>query len=253
MSIGQVNALVAWLQRGGHLVLGVEQLADVNGTPWLKDLLPCELTSHTVTLNSHDALTAWAKRASTATVSAPIPKHNPNLPPGNRFNTKYPALQATPSDYVPGQTWNDDADFDSAPLQAATGTLRDGTYLIGDATTPFAIEGLRGRGKNPVLMFDPEREPIVSWKNRAWLWAGIAGIPGSAFKSPYATIRASRLSSDGVFGSMIDTKQVRKLPLGWLLVLLAAYLAIIGPVDQYWLKKINRQMLTWVTFPCYVS
>jgi hypothetical protein len=51
---------------------------------------------------------------------------------------------------------------------------------------------------------------------------------------------------------MIDTKQVRKLPLGWLLVLLVAYLLVIGPLDQYWLKKINRQMLTWITFPCYV-
>jgi len=36
---------------------------------------------------------------------------------------------------------------------------------------------------------------------------------------------------------MIDSKQVRKLPLSWLLVLLAAYLAVIGPLDQYWLKE----------------
>ena len=62
----------------------------------------------------------------------------------------------------------------------------------------------------------------------------------------------ARLSSDGIFGSMIDSKQVRKLPLAWLLALLAAYLAVIGPLDQYWLKKINRQMLTWMTFPLYV-
>jgi hypothetical protein len=31
-----------------------------------------------------------------------------------------------------------------------------------------------------------------------------------------------------------------------------AYLVVIGPLDQYWLKKINRQMWTWITFPCYV-
>ena len=43
LTIGQVNALVEWLQHGGHLVLGVEQLADVNGTPWLQALLPCDL------------------------------------------------------------------------------------------------------------------------------------------------------------------------------------------------------------------
>jgi hypothetical protein len=37
-----------------------------------------------------------------------------------------------------------------------------------------------------------------------------------------------------------------------LLLLLAVYLVVIGPLDQYWLKKINRQMLTWLTFPAYV-
>ena len=58
---------------------------------------------------------------------------------------------------------------------------------------------------------------------------------------------------DGVFGGMIDSQQVRKLPVGWLLLLLIAYLVVIGPLDQYWLKKINRQMLTWITFPAYVA
>jgi hypothetical protein len=57
---------------------------------------------------------------------------------------------------------------------------------------------------------------------------------------------------DGVFGAMVDTRQIRKLPIGWLLLLLLAYLIVIGPLDQYWLKKINRQMLTWITFPSYV-
>lgn len=251
LSIGQVNALMAWLQDGGHLVLGVEQLTDVNATPWLRDLAPCELTS-TGTLNSHDALAAWAKSAASTPVAAPAPRRAPYLQPGFGLRPNVPSLQAKPPAYVPGQAWADDVEFDTAPLQTATGSLRDGTYLIGDATAPLAIEGLRGRGKITVLTFDPEREPFVSWKNRGWFWAGLAGIPASAFQAPYATIRASRLSSDGIFGAMIDTKQVRKLPLGWLLALLAAYLAVIGPLDQYWLKKINRQMLTWVTFPCYV-
>ena len=45
----QVNALYRWLYAGGHLIVGVEQLTDINSTPWLKPLLPCELTDiHTV-------------------------------------------------------------------------------------------------------------------------------------------------------------------------------------------------------------
>jgi len=60
-------------------------------------------------------------------------------------------------------------------------------------------------------------------------------------------------SVDGVFGAMIDSLQVRKLPVQWLLLLLVVYLLVIGPLDQYWLKRINKQMLTWVTFPAYVA
>ena len=48
---------------------------------------------------------------------------------------------------------------------------------------------------------------------------------------------------------MIDSKQVRKLPVEWLLLLLIVYLVVIGPLDQYWLKRIKRPMLTWITFP----
>src|SRR5690349_16207659 len=59
-------------------------------------------------------------------------------------------------------------------------------------------------------------------------------------------------SSDGIFGAMIDTRQVHKLPVSWLLLLLLVYLAVIGPFDQYWLKRIGKPMLTWITFPCYV-
>ena len=86
-------------------------------------------------------------------------------------------------------------------------------------------------------------------KIAGWFWAKLAEIPLARLTSGANPVNMARQSSDGIFGSMIDSKQVRKLPLAWLLALLAAYLAVIGPLDQYWLKKINRQMLTWITFP----
>jgi hypothetical protein len=42
------------------------------------------------------------------------------------------------------------------------------------------------------------------------------------------------------------------LPVEWLLLLLIVYLLVIGPLDQYWLKRIRKPMLTWITFPSYV-
>ena len=133
------------------------------------------------------------------------------------------------------------------------GTMRDGVALIGDDAAPLAVTAGRGRGRITVLTFSPEREPFISWQNRGWFWAKLAEVPLARLTSPDNPGLIARQSSDGIFGSMIDSKQVRKLPLPWLLALLAAYLAVIGPLDQYWLKKINRQMLTWVTFPLYVA
>ena len=143
LSVGQVNALMAWLQCGGHLVLGIEQLTDVNATPWLRELLPCTLSS-IVTVNDHDSLESWIRFAA--------------------------------SDTLPG-----DAQFDSAPMLVAAGSLRDGTPLIGDSAAPLAVDGYRGRGRITVLTFSPEREPFMSWKNRAWFWSKLAGVPPAAY------------------------------------------------------------------------
>ena len=259
LSIGQVNALVAWLQNGGHLVVGVEQISDVNGTPWLRELLPCDLTS-TVNLAEHDALQEWLmSRANTP--PAPIrhrkKKGMPVAPlrPGSgppAGSPRAPAVPAGATIINPAAPLNEDTDFETSPLEVVTGKPHDGTILIGDSSAPLAFEGRRGRGRITALCFSPEREPFLSWKNRPWFWARLAGIPSETFQSPDAFRQVSHMSSDGLFGAMIDSRQIRKLPLGWLLALLAAYLIVIGPLDQYWLKKINRQMLTWVTFPCYV-
>lgn len=112
--------------------------------------------------------------------------------------------------------------------------------------------GSRGRGLVTVLAFNPERDPLKSWKNRPHFWARLAGVPSEALRKDSQNIWGGR-SLDAVFGAMIETRQVRKLPVGLLLLLLLVYLAVIGPLDQWWLKKINRPMLTWITFPTYVA
>ena len=38
------------------------------------------------------------------------------------------------------------------------------------------------------------------------------------------------MNTDGVFGAMLDTHQIHKLPVIWLLFLLVVYLVVIGPL-----------------------
>lgn len=116
---------------------------------------------------------------------------------------------------------------------------------------PLIVAGKRGRGQITVLCFSPEREPFRSWKHRAWFWSRLAKVPVALYVSSEFNLFGG-WSVDGVFGAMIDSRQVRKLPVEWLIALLVVYLLVIGPLDQWWLRKINRQMLTWITFPAYV-
>ena len=237
----QAQALFQWLMQGGHLVVGVEQLVDLNGLPWLKGMLPMRLSS-TAMVKPSIPLEQWI-RTGGSLAGGPATAGRVRTSQGN----------ARTAPVVSGgyQDVKADPAFQEADLVVVTGAILDGVVKVADGSTPLVVEASRGRGRITLLTFNPEREPFLSWKNKSWFWARLGGVPARMFDNAEHLQRGG-WSVDGLFGAMIDSKQVRKLPLAWLLLLLVAYLLVIGPFDRYWLKKINRQMLTWITFPCYV-
>src|SRR6266478_4817926 len=58
----QVNALLAWLYAGGHLIVGVEQISDITSSSWLKGLVGCEL-KEMQTVSPHRQLQDWLRNA----------------------------------------------------------------------------------------------------------------------------------------------------------------------------------------------
>ena len=240
LNVTQVNALLAWLNAGGHLIVAVEQISDVNATPWLRGIVPCDLTNM-VSAPSHSALQQWVRSAASSPAAARLKLPNRPRSPN-----------AANADSNPFADLAEDPDFEKADLQIATGTLRDGEVMAaaGD-NTPLFINSHVGRGRVTLLMFSPEREPFRSWKNLPVFWARLLDVPTELYTSENNYSHGG-WSVDGVFGAMIESRQIRKLPVEWLLLLLIVYLVVIGPLDQYWLKRIRRPMLTWITFPCYV-
>ncbi len=160
-------------------------------------------------------------------------RHNPNI------DNRYTRLK-------------DDPKKKGLALPVVTGTVTDGSVLAEQGGIPLIIQATRGRGQLTLLTFSPERDPIKTWKNKPWFWAKLGGIPGQWFEGGNRNYWSGQ-SVDGLFGSMIESRQVKKLPVEWLMVMLVVYLAFIGPIDRIVLKKLNRQMWTWITFPAYVA
>ncbi|HIM67518.1 MAG TPA: hypothetical protein EYM45_03020 [Verrucomicrobia bacterium] len=211
----QAAALSTWVLGGGHLILAVDQPGDVTSTPWLASLIRGRF-GPVQNSAAGQALHRWAETGGYPDVASP------------------------------------DATFAAGQLATAEVRLAKGEALFELDNRPVAAEANRGLGQVSVLGFNPEREPFKSWTNRAWFWARLAKVPAAWFEKE-APQQYGRSSIDGVYGAMLDSRQVSKLPIVWLLLLLAAYLVIIGPVDRIWLKRINKQMLTWLTFPAYVA
>ncbi|PWU10975.1 MAG: hypothetical protein C5B50_24175 [Verrucomicrobia bacterium] len=269
----QINALVQWINAGGHLIVGVEQVTDIEGTPWLKSLLPFD-AADMKPVHSHPELQAWLKSAAwrsnvVSSSDSPVPGYyyNYNQRPRRAGNARY----GPPAQVMPGPPGNadpnsqpdpgaiarpfsdlaDDQTFENADLLVARGAVRDGQIEVAAGDVPLIVTSMRGRGQITELLFSPEREPFRSWKNLPTFWAKAVEVPGLWYATESARYQGG-YSSDGIFGAMLDSRQVHKLPIGWLLALLLVYLVVIGPFDQIWLKRIGRPMLTWITFPTYV-
>ena len=69
-----------------------------------------------------------------------------------------------------------------------------------------------------MLTFSPEREPFRSWKNKPWFWAKLNGVPYSWFDESRFNLWGGS-GADGIFSSLIESRQVQKLPVKWLLLL----------------------------------
>ena len=222
----QAYALLAWLQNGGHLVVGVEQISDITGNPWLRDLMPCTLTDAR-NLENHPQLDQWLRGPWTsgrfeelnaaaeamrqtaaaqaavrmAAAQAAAARRGGGSAPTNAVTTPVRRGGSAGGGAAAGSPVNllDDAVFEAAPLPILTGTMRDGTILIGDDAAPLAVTAERGRGRITVLAFSPEREPFVSWKNRGWFWAKLAEIPLTRLTSNANTMNMSQMGSEQRF------------------------------------------------------
>ncbi len=249
----QADALLSWMHNGGHLILAIEQPTDVTALPWLKSVLPFLPESLTNVANN-GRIEAWVTQGPSV-VQLPsalqrettIDNNNPQFR-GNRRRVVSPNRAAFTDPFTQIEPQED---FRKADITVVAGKVTDGVVNLALGDSPLIITAPRGRGTLTVLAFSPEREPFRSWKNRSWFWARTIGIPPELLVEN-APVRWGGSSIDGLFGAMLDSRQVRKLPIGALLLLLLVYLAVIGPVDQWVLKRMGKQMWTWVTFPFYV-
>lgn len=108
---------------------------------------------------------------------------------------------------------------------------------------PLMVQRRHGDGAVVVLAFDPALPPFSNWGGADDLWSALHVQRGETlWSSPPADL--------GQLGQGLSTLPEFELPsLKWLLVLIAVYIALVGPVNYLVLRRRRRLDLAWVTIP----
>lgn len=226
----QVASLLQWVSCGGQLVVGLDRPGDLASLPWLRTMGVPEPQG--VGVLTESAMVHWLNGES----------WNPSF--ALRSHSGKVATLEDRGAVDPGAIgWAEPIQF----LRFRTGRAEEGFGL----GTPWMEVRRWGRGQVLVLGFNPEREPVRSWNQRSRFWSHLCGIP-PANRSGTPSDERVLTGLDILLADLVDTRQVRKVPISFLLALLVVYLAIIGPGDRWLLVRIGRPMLTWLSFPIYV-
>jgi hypothetical protein len=133
----------------------------------------------------------------------------------------------------------------AAELPAMAGALAHGRVLARSGDRAIAAQMPFGSGSVTLLGFDPTTRWLAASKAVGGMWQGL--LP------PRSAGDGSALSDDSQLQNAVNQLPALQLPpVGGLLLLLAAYILVIGPLNYLILKRLDRREWAWVTMPLLV-
>jgi len=218
----RLKALEDWIERGGRLILCVGQSAEevlAPGSP-LAGLAPGKLDGR-VKLHQTTALETMAET-------------------GER-------LDLGTKDGRPG--------FLDVPRLIEIKGKIEAYEGVRRTDLPLVIRTPRGFGEIVFVAVDLDRPPLSTWNGRQQLWAKLLGrVKPPTLKDEEADqIVAARSGYTDLAGQLhtgLEQFSGVSVPFSLVVCLIVAYIACIGPLDYFVLKKFFKRMeLTWITFP----
>ena len=125
---------------------------------------------------------------------------------------------------------------------------------------PLVVRSPRGFGEVVFVAFDLEAAPFSTWAARPQLLARLLGKPlvrdtqsESQSLGQVTTLGFEDLSGQ-LRGALDQYAEVQVVPFWLVALLLLAYIACIGPLDYFLVRRVfGRMELTWLTFALWVA
>ena len=137
------------------------------------------------------------------------------------------------------------APADAADVPAFAGTLNAGQALAtsGDRVVAAGLD--YGSGSVTVVGFDPTTSWLAASHDVDTLWRRF--LPQRTTGGPVVTSDDSQIVS-----AVSQLASLALPPIGGLIILLGGYILLIGPLNYFVLKRLDRRELAWVTMPALI-
>ncbi len=141
-------------------------------------------------------------------------------------------------------------------VEVASGSLTGSTPWLSDGNQPLLVEKAVGGGWVEMATFDWNQDSIAGW-------SGTSGLLRQAFIRASFGLSASQVAAMGggssagslaqrgsTFSQVLSNLPSLDLPAWWLIgSLVLLYVLLVGPINYFVLRAINRRALAWITVP----
>jgi hypothetical protein len=132
----------------------------------------------------------------------------------------------------------------AAELPALAGTLAHGQPLVESGDRVVAATMAYGSGDVTLVGFDPTTAWLAQSQLIEDFWRGLL---------PQRTSDGSSIGDDSQLLQAVQQLASLQLPpVGGLLILLAAYILVVGPLNYLVLRRLDRRELAWISVPVLV-
>lgn len=255
LTTAQIYALLKYVESGGVLVLSVSQPGELSQSSLLGDWLGVRQSGET-------------QVASVSGIKQFVDRH---------LNSQFlPYLSDGQKNFIRSADKGDIQIIDDRFVTPAPGDIQAAVH---DLTFSDTFERLhdsvsgqtilhhlkKGQGEVIVLPWNIHRSTIEDWPGFHWFWiAAFEQHTGASLEAlkhiqpggRSLTTTGSTMVVDNWMGrwmaQLVKTVQIKEIPVFLISIILVGYLLVIGPVDWIVLKRLKKQMWTWVTFPVAV-
>ena len=167
-----------------------------------------------------------------------------------------PLEDLTAVDAVPQVALASWSGADATTVEAATistGTLRDGARGLVQAEDGTTLASMRPIGGGRVILIgnDLATEAFRGWEGSPRLWARLLPTNG-ALEQFFGGGFPPEESQSAMGAALSNLPSLEVPPAELLLVVIVAYILLIGPISYVVLQRIDRRELAWVTAPLLV-